>query len=63
MKELKNVAMSFRVSPRFKECLAKAAEQERRSQANFLEQLLFDYCEQHGLVPKVPKKAQQRDAK
>lgn len=61
MKELKSVAMSFRVSPRFKECLAKAAAQVRRSQANFLEQLLFDYCEQHNLDPKFTKK-QKRDA-
>ena len=61
MKELKSVAMSFRVSPRFKEYLAEAAAQERRSQANFLEQLVFDYCEQNNVAPKSTKK-QKRSA-
>lgn len=55
MKELKSVSMSFRVSPRFKECLAKAAAQDDRSQANFLERLLLDYCEQHNIAPKSAK--------
>lgn len=45
----KNVAMSFRVSPRFKELLNAAAARERRSLTNMLETLLFDYCKQHGL--------------
>lgn len=55
MKELKNVSVSFRVSPRFKECLAKAAAQDDRGQANFLKRLLFDYCEPHNIAPKSPK--------
>lgn len=62
MKELKSVSMSFRVSPRFKECLAKAAAQDDRSQANFLERLLLDYCEQHGISPKATK-TPKREAK
>lgn len=45
----KNVAMSFRVSPRFKTLLNAAATKERRSLTNMLETLLFDYCKQHGL--------------
>lgn len=44
-KELKSVSVSFRASPRFKEMLASAAAEERRSQANLLEMLLFSYCE------------------
>lgn len=55
MKELKTVAMSFRVSPRFKQYLSTAAERERRSQANFLEQLVFDYCEKNEIEPKPLK--------
>lgn len=48
----KNVAMSFRVSPRFKTLLNAAAARERRSLTNMLETLLFDYCQQHGLAEK-----------
>jgi predicted transcriptional regulator len=46
----KTVAISFRVSPRFKQLLEAAASQERRSQTNMLETLLFDYCEEHGIT-------------
>jgi len=49
-KELKSVSVSFRASPRFKEMLASAAAEERRSQANLLEMLLFSYCEKKGLI-------------
>lgn len=45
----KNVSMSFRVSPRFKELLEAAAARENRSLTNMLETLLFVYCAQHGL--------------
>lgn len=62
MKELKSVSMSFRVSPRFKECITKAAKQDDRSQANFLERLLLNYCEQHGISPKS-QKTPKREAK
>lgn len=41
----KTVAISFRVSPRFKQLLEAAAARERRSLTNMLETLLFDYCE------------------
>lgn len=54
-KELKSVPMSFRFSPRFKECLAEASKQEGRSQANFIERLVFDYCEKHGIEPSPRK--------
>ena len=45
----KTVAVSFRVSPRFKLLLEAAAAREHRSQTNMLETLLFTYCEQKGL--------------
>jgi len=46
----KTIAVSFRVSPDFKQLLETAAARERRSQTNMLETLLFDFCEQHGIV-------------
>lgn len=55
MKELKSLSMSFRVSPRFKECLARVSKEEGRSQANFLERLVFDYCDKHSIAPKAAK--------
>jgi hypothetical protein len=45
----KTVAVSIRVSPRFKHLLQAAAAHEHRSQTNMLETLLFSYCEQKGL--------------
>lgn len=53
MKELESVPMSFRFSPRFKECMAKASKWEGHSQANFIERLVFDYCDKHGIAPKT----------
>ena len=46
----KTVAISFRVSPRFKQLLEAAAARERRSQTNMLETLLLDFCEQQGIT-------------
>lgn len=43
----KTISVSYRVSPQFKRLLEVAAATERRSQTNFLEILLFDYCEAH----------------
>lgn len=45
----KTVPVSYRVSPRFKLLLEAAAANQRRSQTNMLETLLFDFCEQHGI--------------
>jgi hypothetical protein len=47
----KRIPVSFRVSARFKECLKLAAEHEQRSQTNFIEKLVFDYCLKEGLDP------------
>ena len=55
MPEGKNVAVSFRVSMRFKALLGTAAARERRSQTNMLEMLLFQYCEAHGIEAPEPK--------
>jgi len=41
----KTVAVSFRVSPRFKQLLEAAAAREHRSQTNILESFFFNYCE------------------
>lgn len=45
----KTIAVSFRVSPRFKLLLEAAASREHRSQTNMLETLLYAYCEQNGI--------------
>lgn len=45
----KSVAVSYRVSARFKALLEAAAAREHRSQTNMLEALLFQYCSTHGI--------------
>ena len=50
MHVLKTQTMSLRVSPKFKLALRTAAEREHRSQANFLEHLLFAYCDANGIT-------------
>lgn len=49
--EERRIPVSFRVSPRFKRCLELAAAQDQRSQTNFIEKLVFDYCRKAGLDP------------
>ena len=53
----KTVAVSFRVSPRFKQLLEAAAEREHRSQTNMLETLLYDHCKQNSI--EVPEQTKQ----
>lgn len=56
----KTVAVSFRVTERFKQLLEAAAAREHRSRTNMLESLLFDYCEQHGIgTPRRPAKTKE----
>ena len=55
----KSIAISFRVTPRFKQLLEAAAARERRSLTNMMETLLLDYCEQHG-VDATPQEARDR---
>lgn len=56
----KSVSMSFRVSPKFKTLLEKAAARENRSLTNMLETLLFTYCDKHGIAKRpAPNKAQR----
>jgi hypothetical protein len=49
VKELKTVSVSFRVSPRFKRALEIAAASVNRTRTNFLETLLFEYCDTQGI--------------
>ena len=49
MPERKTELVSFRATPTFKRALRLAAEKESRSQSNFLDKLVLDYCEEHGL--------------
>lgn len=50
MAEEKSVAVSFRVTPRFKRLLEAAASRVNRSQTNMLETLLFEYCRANGIA-------------
>lgn len=47
----KSVAMTFRVTPEFKQLLQCAARLEQRSNTNMLEKLLRDHCLKQGLLP------------
>jgi len=58
----KTVAVSFRVSPRFKQLLEAAAAREHRSQTNMLESLFFNYCEQYGIAVELPARAEKKEA-
>jgi len=49
MQERKTELISLRVTPAFKRGLKRASEGEKRSQANFLEKLVLDYCERHKI--------------
>lgn len=49
MAEEKSVAVSFRVTPRFKRLLQAAACRVNRSQTNMLETVLFEYCRVNGI--------------
>lgn len=57
----KTVAVSFRVSPRFKLLLEAAAAREHRSQTNMLETLLFEYCKHSGLAIEIPGRANKNE--
>jgi len=57
----KTIAISFRVSPRFKRLLEEAAAREHRSQTNMLEKLLFDYCSLQG-VGSLPSLSSKKTA-
>jgi hypothetical protein len=50
----KSAVLAVRVTPEFKETLRRAAAQERRSQSNLLEVLLYDYCKRTGLPMAKP---------
>src|SRR5205809_299621 len=56
MPERKTELVSFRVTPTFKRALKLAAENDARSQANFLEKLVLDYCTANKLGVTTPKR-------
>ena len=57
----KIIAVSFRVSPRFKLLLEAAAVREHRSQTNMLETLLFVHCEQNGIAVELPPSDEKKE--
>ena len=58
----KTVAMTFRVTPEFKQLLQRAAKHEHRSNTNMLEKLVHDYCQQLDLAPVTGDKAEEQPA-
>jgi predicted transcriptional regulator len=63
-REKKSISVSFRVSPRFKRALQRAADSERRTQTNFLETIVFDYCKNNDIAIDTEsenKKARKRE--
>ena len=53
MPPIKTAILNLRIDPKLKEAVQKAAEKEHRSVANFIEQLIRDYCAKNRIpVPK-----------
>ncbi len=50
MGDKKSVPMTFRVTPRFKRLLAKAAKLNMRSSASMLEWLVSEHCNRNAIV-------------
>ena len=50
----KTEVVSLRTTKAFKRALKLAAASEHRSQANFLERVVLEYCDQHGLSYNKP---------
>lgn len=48
--ENKSETLNLRVSPQLKAALRLAADKERRSMANMVEFLVFQYCQEHNLL-------------
>lgn len=63
MTEKKTELVSFRATPTFKRALKLAAEAEKRSQSNFLDKLVLDYCDQRGLSTTPPEPAKGKPRK
>lgn len=65
MAEKKTELVSFRATPTFKRALKLAAEAEKRSQSNFLDKLVLDYCDRRGLstTPPEPVKGKPRKSR
>jgi predicted HicB family RNase H-like nuclease len=45
--------LTLRVPPEVKALLAAAAEADRRSLANMLEVIVYEYCERQGITAKA----------
>lgn len=56
----KTEVVSLRTTKAFKRALKLAAAKEHRSQANFLERIVLEYCDEHSLNY---NKADRRGAK
>jgi len=50
MAATKTATLTFRLGPGLKETLRTAAQQEHRSFANMVEELIRDYCGRNGIA-------------
>ncbi|MFS2204071.1 DUF1778 domain-containing protein [Variovorax sp. Varisp36] len=57
--ERKTETLNLRVTPELKELIRIAAEQDRRTIANFIEVLVRQHCRAQGVNPEV-KRAESR---
>ena len=49
----KTAILNLRIDPKIKDAVQKAADREHRSVANFIEQLIRDYCANNKIpIPK-----------
>ncbi len=53
MPPIKTAILNLRIDPKLKEAVQKAAQKEHRSVANFIEQLIRDYCANNRIT--IPK--------
>lgn len=51
----KSATLTLRIDPAVKGLLSLAAEADRRSQANMVEVMVIQYCEQRGLIDKASR--------
>ena len=61
--ERKTETVNLRLSPRMKELLRMAADQEHRTLSNMVEALVLDYCENKGLAVAQGETAASRTRK
>jgi hypothetical protein len=49
---MKTASLSFRIDPKIKEAIEKAAKDDRRPVASFVEKVMADWLKEHGYLKK-----------